>query len=121
MFKKFSLLLILSVLISLPVFVLAGGAGGFTNQEGTSGKIENPLNANSFTELINKLAGWIFALAIPLATLMFMVGGFQFLVSGGSEEKVTKAKKTMLWSAIGLIVCLIGAGFTNIIEELFGI
>jgi len=121
-FKKISLLLIVSILISLPVFVLAEGVGGTIAPKGTSGgSIGNPLNANSFTELINKLASWIFMLAIPLATLMFMFGGFQFLVSGGSEEKVTKAKKTMLWAAVGLMVCLIGAGFTGIIKQLFDV
>lgn len=118
MFKKIFLLSILFILISLPVFVFAQGAGW---DPSSSGGIENPLNTNSFTDLINKLAGWIFMLAIPLATLMFMIGGFQFLVSGGSEEKVTSAKKTMIWAAIGLIVCLIGAGFTGIIKEIFGV
>ena len=118
MFKKISLLSILFILILLPVFVFAQGAGW--DPEG-NGNIENPLGTDSFTDLINNLAGWIFMLAIPLATLMFVVGGFQFLVSGGSDEKVTKAKKTMLGAAVGLIVCLIGAGFTGIIKEIFGV
>ncbi len=106
-------------LISLPVFILAQGTGGFIPNGNTG--ISNPLTADSFTDLINNIAGWIFTLAIPLAALMFMFGGFQFLVSGGSEEKVTKAKKTMLWAAVGLMVCLIGAGFTGIIKELFDV
>jgi len=118
-FKKISLLLIVSILISLPIFVLAQGTGGFIPNGNTG--ISNPLTADSFTDLINNIAGWIFTLAIPLAALMFMFGGFQFLVSGGSEEKVTKAKKTMLWAAVGLMVCLIGAGFTGIIKELFDV
>ena len=118
-FKKISLLLIMFYLISLPVFILAQGTGGFIPNGNTG--ISNPLTADSFTDLINNIAGWIFTLAIPLAALMFMFGGFQFLVSGGSEEKVTKAKKTMLWAAVGLMVCLIGAGFTGIIKELFDV
>lgn len=87
----------------------------------TPGSITNPLNATSFTELINDLAAWIFMIAIPLATLMFLIGGFMFMVSGGNEEKITRAKKTMLWSAVGLAICLIGAGFTYIIGEILGV
>jgi len=83
--------------------------------------IDNPLGAESFTELVNDIAGWIFMLAIPLATVMFLIGGFQFLVSGGNEEKVTQAKKTMLWAAVGLAVCLIGAGFTSLIKQLLDV
>ena len=82
--------------------------------------IPNPLNADSFAELINNIAKWVFNIAIALATVMFLIGGFQFLVSGGNEEKVTKAKKTMFWSAVGLAICLIGSGFTSLIRQLLG-
>ena len=84
------------------------------------GSIENPLEATSFNELIVGIATWIFWIAIPLATLMFLIGGFMFMVSGGNEQKVTQARKTMIWAAVGLAICLIGAGFTSIIRELLG-
>jgi len=42
------------------------------------------------------------------------------MVSGGNEQKVTQARKTMIWAAVGLAICLIGAGFTSIIRELLG-
>ena len=80
--------------------------------------ILNPLNTNTFAELINNIAAWVFNIAIALATVMFLIGGFQFLVSAGNEEKVTKARKTMFWSAVGLAICLIGSGFTSLIRQL---
>ena len=116
-FKIFSLLLILILgflAIGIPLIGIKADAPPDT-------EIENPLGAESFTELVNDIAGWIFMLAIPLATVMFLIGGFQFLVSGGNEEKVTQAKKTMLWAAVGLAVCLIGAGFTSLIKQLLGV
>ena len=82
--------------------------------------ILNPLKATTFTELINDIAGWIFMIAIPLATLMFLIGGFMFMVSGGNEQKVAQAKRLMIWSAVGLAVCLVGSGFTSIIKQLLG-
>lgn len=80
--------------------------------------LENPLEAESFTELVNNIAGFVFKIATPLATLVFLWGGFLFMFSGGDEQKVTKAKQLMLWAAIGLIICLIGTGFTSILKEL---
>lgn len=82
--------------------------------------ISNPLNATSFDELINNIAYWIFNIAIPLSVLMFLIGGFMFLVSGGNEQRVTQAKKLMIWSAVGLAICLIGSGFTSMIRQLIG-
>jgi len=113
-------------LLIIPVFIIGFSVINVFAQNGDSpppaegGSIENPLSANDFTALINAIAGWIFLLATPLATLMFLIGGFMFMVSGGSEEKITQAKKTMLWSAVGLAICLIGVGFTSIIKQLLG-
>jgi len=113
-FKKSCLLIVLVLIFEFSFLnVYANGV--------TGGSIENPLNAKSFIDLINKIAGWIFMIAIPLATLMFLIGGFMFMISGGNEQKVTQAKRTMLWSAVGLAICLIGAGFTSIIKELLGV
>lgn len=113
---KKTYLLIIPVLV-FGFSVINVRANGETEE---GGSISNPLNSTSFDELISAIAYWIFIIAIPLATLMFLIGGFIFMVSGGSEEKVTQAKKTMLWAAVGLAICLIGAGFTSIIRELLG-
>lgn len=34
---------------------------------------------------------------------MFLLGGFQFLTSGGNAEKVKKAKGTLVWAALGIL------------------
>lgn len=39
-----------------------------------------------------------------LALLMFIYGGLSFLISGGSSEKVSKAKGIIAAAAIGLII-----------------
>ena len=119
MFKKIYLFILsLSFFGFFSLSVFANGTT--TPPTGGIGSITNPLNATSFKALINDIAGWIFMIAIPLATLMFLIGGFMFLVSGGNEQKVTQAKKTMIWAAVGLAICLIGAGFTSIIRQLLG-
>jgi len=84
-------------LISLPVFILAQGTGGFIPNGNTG--ISNPLTADSFTDLINNIAGWIFTLAIPLAALMFMFGGFQFLVQEAAKKRLPKQKNNALGSS----------------------
>jgi len=113
-FKKSYLLIVLVLIFGFSFFSV------YANGTTEDSSIENPLNATSFDQLISSIAYWIFMIAIPLATLMFLIGGFMFMTSGGNEQRVTQAKKTMLWSAVGLAICLIGAGFTSIIRELLG-
>jgi hypothetical protein len=39
-----------------------------------------------------------------VAVIMIIVGGFRYITSGGSSEKVTAAKNTLLYAIIGLVI-----------------
>ena len=39
-----------------------------------------------------------------LALLMFIYGGFMFLISSGNSEKVTQAKQIIVSAVIGLVI-----------------
>ena len=122
----FLVLCLLVVFLFFPLNVVYGeddeiGEAGWSEEEQVkeeSGVFTNPLKADSFAGLVNNIAQWIFNIALSVATVMFLIGGFQFLISGGNENKVAQAKKTMLWSAVGLAICLIGSGFTALIKQL---
>lgn len=42
--------------------------------------------------------------------IMFLVGGFKFLASGGDQKQTTAAKQTLTWAAFGLFA-MIGVWF----------
>jgi len=44
------------------------------------------------------------AIVDVFALLMFVLGGFEFLTSAGNPEKVKKAKDTLIWATIGIVV-----------------
>lgn len=48
---------------------------------------------------INNLLGFVGVIAL----VMFVYGGFRYMTAGGSEEAVTKAKKTIVWATLGLV------------------
>jgi len=113
-FRKFSLLLILILgllTISLPLIIV----------EAANAQINNPLNAGTFTELFLGIADWIAGIAATVAVLMVVIGGIQYMVSGGSEEKVAAARKTIQWSLIGLMIILASWGLLQALLEILGI
>jgi len=115
-FKNFSLLLILILgllTISLPLIVVQA-------QPPPTG-INNPLSANTFTELFFSIADWVAGTAATVAVLMVIIGGIQYMVSGGNEEKVATARKTIQWSLIGLIVILASWGLLQALLGILGI
>ncbi|MBI4276690.1 hypothetical protein HY629_02525 [Candidatus Uhrbacteria bacterium] len=59
--------------------------------------------ADFFAWIINALLG----LTGVIAFLMILWGGFLWLTSAGSEERVTKGRKTLMWAAIGLVLAFL--------------
>ncbi len=103
----------------------AGGtptAGGSTSSAATAAKVApitalNPLGGAS-TDL-NLAIGNIIKAALGLsgavALLMFVWGGVQWLISGGSAERVKAGKNTLTWAALGLVVIFTAYTLVNVV------
>jgi uncharacterized membrane protein YjfL (UPF0719 family) len=48
-----------------------------------------------------------------IALLMFIYGGFTWMTSGGSAEKVKKGREILMWSAIGLVIIFASYGLVR--------
>ena len=80
-------------------------AGSWLGLVPCDGSRENPCDFNAFMALINKVIRFIlFALAIPIAAIMFAYAGFLMVTSGGSTEARGKAKKIFTNAAYGLVI-----------------
>jgi TRAP-type C4-dicarboxylate transport system permease small subunit len=72
-------------------------------------------NVESFIKsVITVLAG----LAGLIATGFFVVGGFSYITSSGNPEHLDRAKRTILYSAIGLSVTIAAFVISNIVTTL---
>jgi len=81
-------------------------------QEATSnsiGQVENFIRS-----LIKVMAG----LAGLVATAFFIVGGFTYITSSGNPEKLEKAKHTLIWSGIGLVIVIAAFVISTIVTDL---
>lgn len=70
----------------------------------TPPNIPNPLIAfeptSVFAQVINTLLLWGGAIAL----LFIIIGGFRFIISMGNPEGVEKARHTVLYAILGLII-----------------
>jgi len=62
------------------------------------------LGANGLLSTISNTL--LFAIG-ALSVLMIIVGGIRYVISGGKEANVTKAKNTVLYAIIGLIIAIL--------------
>lgn len=84
---------------------------------------EVPTNVTSIDALIsiiNTIANWIFAILLALAVVMLLLAAFNWLTSGGSEEKVSSARRMLIWALVGIAVALAAKGLVEIVKALIG-
>ena len=115
-FRNFSLLLVLILgflAVGLPLIEVQA--------QPPPTEIEDPLGGGSFTGLFVGIAIWVAGFVALLAALMIVIGGFQYMVSGGNEEKVASARKTIQWALIGLGVVGGSRGLLQVLLEILGV
>lgn len=50
-----------------------------------------------------------------VAVIVIILGGIQYMTSTGDAGKVKKAKDTILYGVIGLIICVLAAAIVNFV------
>jgi len=66
-------------------------------------------------DIIGKAIKLVMGIVGAIALVMFVYAGGLWMVAGGNAQQTTKALKTMVWSAIGLIVILSSYSIVNFI------
>lgn len=91
--------IVTSLILASPVFAQASDIS----------KVEN---------FISNIIQTLVVLAGSLASAFFVWGGVRYITSSGNPETLEGAKKTILYSAIGLTIALAAFVITNIVTEL---
>jgi hypothetical protein len=98
------------IAITIPVlFLSATPALAQSSGDCPSGRVclKNPLgNAVDAEDIIGNIIKGVLGVLGSLALFMMVWGGFQWLTSAGSKEKVAKGSRTMMWALIGVVVVL---------------
>lgn len=81
---------------------------------GKCGDLGIPCNdANSST--LQTILSVAFMIIGALAVIFIIVGGIQYVLSGGNPEQTTKAKNTILYAIVGLIVSILATVIVNFV------
>lgn len=55
---------------------------------------------------ITDILQFVFGMAGGVALIIIVIGGFNYATSQGSPEKTLKARNTIIYALIGLIICM---------------
>lgn len=130
--KKFSpsflFIFLFGFLIFFSLFALAGANQAYSldldEQEGfESGQIPDEFGSGGTPKDIREIVIDIVNIFLTFLAIIFLVliiwGGYEWMMAGGNEDKVSKAKDRIKNGIIGMVIILVAYSITNfVIEEL---
>lgn len=81
--------------------------------------IQNPLQSNTFEELLDSIVNFVFTLALGVAPIMIVIAGFYFITAEGDPKKIELAKNIVKWTLIGLLVVMLSKSLIQFIKDNF--
>jgi len=105
-------------IMSLPLLDVQAQANNTNN---TSLQITNPLRADTFTKLFVLIANWVAGIVATFAILVVMIGGIQYMTSGGDEKKIGQARKTVTYAVVGLTIALLSWSLMRELQIILGV
>lgn len=76
-------------------------------------------NANGIRRIVVNLLNIVLNFLALVAVIFIVIAGIRLIVSQGEEEQKNKAKKTIIYVAIGLIVILLAKVLVNFVTSTF--
>lgn len=86
--------------------ILALSAPVFAEEE--EFELKNPIDAESFPELLKSITKGLIPLALTLATAAIIWSGFKFITASasGDTSKIKEARATLTWVLVGTAVAV---------------
>ena len=72
-------------------------------------------DGDTFKEDIVNIVNGIIAVLGIVAVIVIIIGGIGYMTSSGDSTKVKKAKDTILYGIIGLIICVLAFAIVNFV------
>lgn len=76
---------------------------------------EDLINFEKASDQLRDIANYIKWLFGSVVVLLMTISGIRLITAGGDEEKITKEKRHLIWSGIGLLVILLASNIVNAI------
>lgn len=71
-------------------------------------EFESDLPGSDLGDLLRNFMMWFLGIFGFVGIIGFLIAGFQYLLAAGDESQVEKAKVSMKWSLVGVVVGLSG-------------
>lgn len=94
--------------------ILAVETSGHNSIKPVGGADENS-TSNFISGDVTTIINWVVGILGIVAVVVIIMGGVTYMTSAGDAGKVKKAKDTILYGLIGLVVCALAYAIVNFV------
>jgi len=76
--------------------------------------------AQGVITVIDKVSSFLFAVFLALAVIFIIVAALFYLTAAGNQTQLDKAKNTLIYSIVAIVIALIAGGITAFIGNILG-
>lgn len=96
---------VIGLVIVMSASIISGAVSGIINEA----------HKDSAKDFFGDLFSKVFLWSGIIAVIMIVYGGIQYITSAGNPAGITKAKTTIIYSVVGLLVVILAAGIVNVV------
>jgi predicted small integral membrane protein len=74
----------------------------------------------NITQMLERAGDAILVVAILIAVIMMIIGGVQYALARGENDQQLKAKRTLKWTAFGLVLAFLAYAIVGLITKTIG-
>jgi hypothetical protein len=86
-----------------------------------NGTIIDAASNYNIPDVINKGLAYAILFAGILSVIFIIIGGFSFILSGGSEDKIKQAVGTIRYAIIGLVITILSVVIVQAVGQFIGL
>ena len=116
-----AIIAILTAIFGLSLPSTANAASDICNQTGVSNEVRRANGCAgagdqaTVSEVIIGIVNGFVGIMTLVAVIFIVVGGVNYMTSAGDAGKIQKAKNTILYAVIGLIICVLAFAIVNFV------
>jgi hypothetical protein len=70
--------------------------------------------------VVDNVLDKITPVAVILTVIMFIVGGYMWIISAGNPDSIKKAQGTMTWAVIGFVFIFLSKSILKLVVDFLG-
>lgn len=102
-------------LLAFAALAEARGGIGYTGPT-----LRSEFGFNDVRDALASITNAFTVILFALAVIFFLIAGFNYLTSGGSDEKVKTAHKQLIYGLVALAVAIVARGLVFFVQEIIG-